>query len=102
MADDFGVNMETIRQILVEELGTREVVSRFVLHALSDDQRHERVQYAKDIIKTARRHKHFLNSIAAEDETWFVAMIPQLNAKVLNGSHQHHQKTKKLVFKSQK
>ena len=30
------------------------------------------------------------------------AMIPQLNAKVLNGSHQHHQKAKKFVFKSQK
>jgi len=29
-------------------------------------------------------------------------MIPQLNAKVLNGSHQHHQKAKKFVFKSQK
>ena len=29
------------------------------------------------------------------------AMIPQLNAKVLNGSHQH-QKAKKFVFKSQK
>ena len=30
------------------------------------------------------------------------ATIPQLNAKVLNGSHQHHQKAKKFVFKSQK
>ena len=30
------------------------------------------------------------------------AVIPQLNAKVLNGSHQHHQKAKKFVFKSQK
>ena len=30
------------------------------------------------------------------------AMIPQLNSKVLNGSHQHHQKAKKFVFKSQK
>ena len=30
------------------------------------------------------------------------AMIPQLNAKVLNGNHQHHQKAKKLIFKSQK
>ena len=30
------------------------------------------------------------------------AMIPQLNAKVLNGSHQHHQKAKKFIFKSQK
>ena len=39
-------------------------------HALPDDQRHERVEYAKDIIKTARRNKNFLNSIVAEDETW--------------------------------
>jgi len=51
MADEFGVNRETIRQILVEDLGKRKVASRFVPHALSDDQRHERVQYAKDIIK---------------------------------------------------
>lgn len=70
MADEFGVNGETIRQILVEDLGKRKVASRFVPHSLSDDQRHERVQYAKDIIKTARRNKNFLNSIVAEDETW--------------------------------
>ena len=66
MADEFGVNRETIRQIL----GKRMVDSRFVPHALSDDQRHERVQYAKDTIKTARRNKNFLNSTVAEDETW--------------------------------
>ena len=86
MADKLGVNRETIRQILVEDLGKRKVASQFVPHALSDDQRHKRVQYTKDIIKTA----------------WFFTMIPQLNAKVLNGSHQHHQKVKKFVFKSQK
>jgi len=60
MADEFGVNRETVRQILVEDLGKRKVASRFVPHILSDDQRHERVQYAKDIIKTARRNKKFL------------------------------------------
>jgi len=63
MADEFGVNRETIRQILVEDLGKRMFASRFVPHALLDDQRHERVQYAKDIIKTACRSKNFLNSI---------------------------------------
>jgi len=51
MADEFGVNRETIRQILVEDLGKRKVPSQFVPHSLSDDQRHERVQYAKDMIK---------------------------------------------------
>ena len=53
----------------MEDLGKRKVDSRFVPHALSDDQRNERVQYAKDIIKTARRNKNFFNSIVAEDET---------------------------------
>ena len=76
MADEFGVNRETIRQILVEDLGKRKVASRFVPHALFDDQRHERVQYAKDIIKTTRRNKNFLNSIVAEDETWFFRYDP--------------------------
>ena len=70
MSDEFGVNREMICRILVEDLGKRKVASRFVPPALSDDQRHERVQYAKYIIKTARRNKNFLNLIVAEDETW--------------------------------
>ena len=76
MADEFRVNRETIRRILVEDLGKRKVASRFVPHALSDDQRHERVQCAKDVIKTARRNKNFLNSIVAEDETWCFRYAP--------------------------
>ena len=59
MADECGVNREMICQILVEDLGKRNVASRFVPHSFSHDQRHERVQYAKDIIKTARRNKNF-------------------------------------------
>jgi len=56
MTDESGVNRETIHQILVEDLGKRKVASRFVPHALSDDQRHECVQYAKDFNKTARTY----------------------------------------------
>ena len=37
MVDEFGVNRETIRQTLLEDLGKRKVASRFVPHALSDD-----------------------------------------------------------------
>ena len=51
MADEFGVNREKIRQILVEDLGKRKVASRFLPHALSDDQRHECVQNAKASLK---------------------------------------------------
>ena len=86
----------------MEDLGKRKVASRFVPHALYDDQRHERVPYAEDTINTARRNKHFLNSIVQRIKLGVFAMIPQLNAKVLNGSHHHHQKAKKFIFKSQK
>jgi len=70
MADENGVGRETIRQNLVEDWGKRKVDSRFVPHALSDDQRHECVRYAKGVIKTALRDKNVLNSIVAEGETW--------------------------------
>jgi len=43
MSDEFGVNRETFRQILVEDLGKRTVVPRVVPNAFPDDQRHERV-----------------------------------------------------------
>ena len=61
MADEFVVKKETIRQILVEDMGKKKVASRFVPHAFSDDQRNECFQYAKDINQTARRIKNFLN-----------------------------------------
>ena len=81
MADEFCVKRETIRQILLEDLGKKKVASWFVPHALSNDQRHERVQYAKDIIKTARRNKNFLDSIVAEDETWCFRCDPTTKRK---------------------
>ena len=37
MADEFGVNRETIRQFLVEDLGKRKVASLFVPRSISDD-----------------------------------------------------------------
>jgi hypothetical protein len=61
MADEFGVDRESICRILLEELGKRKFASWFVPHAFSDDQRNECFQYAKDINQTARRIKNFLN-----------------------------------------
>src|ERR1700729_1540359 len=70
MADEFDFSRETIRKILVKDLGKKKVASRFVPHYLSDDQKHARVEYAKDIIKTCHKNNNFFNSIVAEDETW--------------------------------
>jgi len=69
-----------------------------VPHALSDDQRHEHVLYAKDIIKTARRNKSFLNLIVAEDKTWCFCYDPTTKRQ----SAEWKSPAKKFVFKSQK
>ena len=102
MADEFGVDREMIRQILVEDLGKRKVTSQFVPHALSDDQRHERVQYAKDIIKTAHRNKNFWNSIVLEDETWCFHYDPTTKRQSAEWKSPVSPKGKKFIFKSQK
>jgi len=96
MADEFGVNRETIRQILVEDLGKRKVAFRFVLNALSDDQRHECVQYAKDIIKTDRRNTDFLNSIVAEEETWCFRYDPTTKRQSAEWKSPSSPKSKKI------
>ena len=76
----------------MEDLGKRKVASRFVPHALSDDQR----QYAKDIIKTAHRNKNILNSIVAEDETWCFRYDPTTKRKSAEWKSPASPKSKKV------
>ena len=71
-------------------------------HSLSDDQRHERVQYAKDIIKTARRNKNFLNLIAAEDETWCFWYDPTTKRQSAEGNSPASPKGKKVRLQKSK
>jgi len=96
MADEFGVNREMIHQIVVEDLGKKKVACRFVPHVLSDDQRHEHVQYAKDIIKTACRNKNFLNLIVAEDETWCFCYDPTTKRQIAEWKSPASPKGKKV------
>jgi len=102
MADEFGVNREIICQILAEDLGKRKVASQFVPHALSDDQRHECVQYAKDIIKTAHRNKNFLNSNVAEDETWCFLYDPTTKHQSVEWKSPASPKGKKVCLQKSK
>ena len=72
------------------------------MHALSDDQRQESVQYAKDIIKTARRNKHLLNSIVAEDETWCFRYDPTTRRQSAEWKSPASPKGKKVCLQKSK
>jgi len=69
---------------------------------LSDDQRHERVQYAKDIIKTACRNKIFLNLIVAEDETWCFRYDPTIKCQSAEWKSPASPKGKKVRLQKSK
>ena len=71
-------------------------------HAFSDDQRHERVQYAKDIIKTACRNKNFLNSIVGEDKTWCFRYDPTTKRPSAEWKSPASPKGKKVRFQKSK
>ena len=102
MPDEFGVNRGTVRRILMKDLVKRKVATRFVPHSLTDDQRHEHVQYAKDIIKTAHRNKNFLNSIVAEDETWCFRYDPATKRQSAEWKSPASPKGKKVCLQKSK
>jgi hypothetical protein len=47
-----------------------EVFGRFVLHALSSDEKHARVEHAKDMLQLAQSDTTYTKSIVTGDETW--------------------------------
>lgn len=51
---------------------------------LSDRQRHDRVQYARDILGTYHTDKNLVNMIVVVDKRWCSAMMLQLDVKVLH------------------
>lgn len=74
---ELQVPKTTIHRILTVELGMRKLNSVFVPHNLKENQKQIRVQYAKEIIRSAQNDKNFLYSIVTGDETWFFAYEPE-------------------------
>lgn len=61
---EYGANKEMIRQILVQDLGASKVCIRFLPHALSDDQKHEGVEYMqKTSWRLAKQWKIFSSTL---------------------------------------
>ena len=68
--DVTDIRKSQVHRILNENLKPRKVCAWFVLHSLSDDQKHTRVLHAQDIILIDDNDAKFLKTIVAGDETW--------------------------------
>ena len=72
-----GIPQTTAYCILTEVLGLKKVNSQFVPHKLTEDQKVDRIEHCKDIVKSARKDRNFLKSIVTGDETWCFEYEPE-------------------------
>src|SRR5215475_1459625 len=69
IADRLNIGKETVRRIVTEGLGKRKICARFVPHALTAEQKQERVLYCQDLLLMGQ-YEHFWENIITDDETW--------------------------------
>lgn len=102
LAEELGINRETVRQILTKDLGKKKVCARFVPHELNEDQKHARVEHCKDIISTAENNPDFLDSIITGDETWCFKYDPETKRQTAQWKSKGEPKPKKLRLQKSK
>ena len=98
IADRLNIGKETFRQIVTEELGKRKICARFVPHALTTEQKQERVVYCQDLLLMGQDER-FWENIITGDETWCFAYDPATKQQSAEWMGKNSSKPKKLRFK---
>ena len=68
-AYELGMNRETVRTILTDNLGTRKVCTKMVPKLLSDDHKEYQVNVCRNILETIDEEPEFLGKVITGDET---------------------------------
>ena len=76
IAEELSMNRETVRTILVQELGMRKVCAKMVPKLLTDDQKEHRVNVCRDLLERIRDDPEFLGQVITGDETWVFQYDP--------------------------
>jgi len=75
IADHLNIGKETVHQIVTIDFGKRKICARFVPHALTKEQKQERVVYCQDLLLMGQDER-FWENIITSDETWRFAYGP--------------------------
>ena len=97
IADLLNIGKETVRRIVTEDLGKRKICARFVPHALTTEQKQERVVYCQDVLLMGQ-DGCFRENIITGDETWCFAYDPATKRQSAEWVGQKSPKPKKLGF----
>jgi len=77
LEENLSIPGTTIFRILTENLGYRKICARFVPHKLTDDQKLQRVEHSKELVRAHRRDPNFIKNIVTGDETWCFQYDPE-------------------------
>ena len=83
MADQLGLNRETVRLVLIEDLGMRKICAKMVPRLLTDDQKQRRVDACQDILQQLEANPELLNNVITGDESWFFRYDPETKRQSL-------------------
>ena len=97
IADRLNIGKETVRRIVTEDLGKSKICARFVPHALTAEQKQERVVYYQDLLLMGQ-DKRFWENIITGDETWCFAYDPATKRQSAEWVEQNSPKPKKMRF----
>ena len=77
IADKLGLNRESVRTILLHDLGIQKVCAKLVPKILSEDQKQRRVNFCKGMLEKIRDDPDILYQVITGDGTWVFQYNPE-------------------------
>ncbi|GBN79472.1 hypothetical protein AVEN_131700-1 [Araneus ventricosus] len=77
IAEALKISLDSVSNIIHENLQKPKICARFVPHKLSDEQKQHRMQTSGDFIDACDRNPQFLETIVTGDESWFYQYDPE-------------------------
>ncbi|XKL64661.1 hypothetical protein PGB90_004747 [Kerria lacca] len=77
LGEVFHIDKETVRINILEDLKKKKLYARFVPHALTNEQKEERMEVSRDLLQTCKTDPNFLRRIVTGDESWCFAYDPK-------------------------
>ena len=81
IANCTGISDGSVQTILKKRLDLRKVCARWVPHLLTEEQKTQRLKYARELLKTYKGcNSRVVSNLIAGDETWVHVFEPQRRA----------------------
>ena len=83
---DLGIPNTTVSEILMQDLGMKHVMAKFIAWLLLPEQKKHHAAVANDLTRTSTNEPDFLKKVVTEDESWVYGYKAQASQGKLPGS----------------